>query len=117
MRLFTYGTLTSQRRLEDLIGHVLPDPVEATLKGFRLFHAPPLEYPLILPDPTGMIQGLLWDVKEEDLRVLDHYEGCDDDPPQYFRQWAGVESGGETVRAQVYVGNPLGWPMDRLHPD
>lgn len=117
MKLFTYGTLTSKRRIEELLGRPLPDPEPGTLKGYRIYHAPPLDYPLILPDPSGEIHGLVWDLEVADLKVLDHYEGCDDEPPLYFRQWANIETNGKTVRAQVYVGNPLGWPADKLKPE
>lgn len=117
MRLFTYGTLTSKHRLEELVGRVLPDPQPAELRGFRIYHAPPLDYPLILPDPEAVINGLVWQLKPDDLPILDHYEGCDEDPPQYFRQWVDVVVEGGTVRAQVYVGNPLAWPVSRLKPE
>ncbi len=117
MFLFTYGTLTSRRRLEELVGRALPNPRPAVARGFRLYHSPPLEYPLILPDADGELKGLLWEIEERDLAVLDHYEGCDEDPPQYFRQWINVHVDGEQVRAQVYVGNPLAWPVERLHQD
>lgn len=117
MRLFTYGTLTSRRRLEDLLGRSVPPPRPARLRGYRLYHAPPLEYPLILPDPESEISGYLWEIEERDLPVLDHYEGVDDDPPLYRREWVEVECEGRPVRAQVYVGNPAGWPVDRLLPE
>lgn len=117
MVLFTYGTLTSRRRLEELVSRALADPRPAKLKGYRIFHAPPLGYPLILPDPAAEIEGYVWDLREEDFPVLDHYEGVDDDPPLYFRQWVEVECDGSRVRAQVYVGNPLGWPVERLEPE
>ncbi len=117
MRLFTYGTLTSKHRLEELTGRVMADPQPAELRGYRLYHAPPLDYPLILPDPDAVIHGLLWEIKEDELAILDHYEGCDEDPPQYFRQWVEVLVNGERVRAQVYVGNPLAWPVNRLRPE
>ncbi len=114
MFLFTYGTLTSRRRL---LGRVVHEPRPAHLKGYRIFHAPPLDYPLILPDPSSEIEGLLFEISAEELPILDRYEGMDDDPPPYFRQWVEVESRGERVRAQVYIGNPLGWPVDRLQPE
>lgn len=115
--LFTYGTLTSRRRLEELLKRVVKEPRPASLKGFRLFHAPPLDYPLILPDPAAEIAGLLYEVSEEELPILDRYEGLDDDPPPYTRQWVEVACEGDRVRAQVYVGNPLGWPVGRLEPE
>lgn len=117
MKLFTYGTLTSPRRLEELVGHPLEDPKPAVLKGFRIFHAPPLDYPLILPAPDAEIHGLLWKLEEGDLPAIDHYEGCDEDPPLYFRQRVQVEVEGKPVRAQVYVGNPVGWPDNRLRAE
>lgn len=100
-----------------MLGRGLPKLRTAILKGYRIYHAPPLDYPLILPDPAGYIKGYLWDLRKEDFPVLDHYEGTDDDPPLYFRQWVDVEVDGKPERAQVYVGNPLGWPAGRLQPE
>jgi hypothetical protein len=49
--------------------------------------------------------------------VLDRYEGCDEDPPLYFRRSLEVEVNGRLVPAQVYVGNPEAWPLDELQPE
>ncbi len=117
MKLFTYGSLTSRHRLEELVGRPLSEPEEGVLKGYRFFHAPPLGYVLILPAPGGEIHGLVWDIKEEDLTVLDHYESSDEDPPLYHRQQVEVEIAGRKVTAQAYVGNPAAWPEDRLQAD
>ncbi len=117
MYLFTYGTLTSRHRLEDLLGRPVSAPRPARLKGFRVYHAPPLEYPLILPEEGAETRGYLYEIEERDLPVLDHYEGVDDDPPLYVREWVEVECEGKTVRAQVYVGNREAWPVGRLVPE
>lgn len=117
MKLFTYGSLTSRRRLEELVGRGLPDPQPGILRGYKVYHSPPMGYMLMLPADGGEIHGLVWDLKEEDLPVLDHYEGSDDDPPLYIRQTVEVEVGGELVQASAYVGNPAAWPEDRLVQD
>lgn len=103
--LFTYGTLMRRRRLEVLCGCRLPDPVPAVLHGYAKFDTG-LGYPVILPQPGGRVEGLLYRVPAEALPYLDHYEGADEDPPHYTRTTVTVEVGGSQVEAQVYVGNP-----------
>lgn len=117
MKLFTYGSLTSRHRLEELVGRTLPDPHPGVLKGYKVFHAPPLGYTLMLPAPGGETHGLVWDLREEDFLTLDHYESLDDNPPLYYRQAVEVAVGGEVVQAQAYLGNPAAWPEDGLRED
>lgn len=117
VHLFTYGTLTSRHRMEDLLSRPVPPPRPALLRGYRLYHAPPLDYPLILPEEGAETPGYLYEVHERELPILDHYEGVDDDPPLYERRWVQVECEGKQVRAQAYVGNPEAWPVARLRPE
>ncbi|HVB10336.1 MAG TPA: gamma-glutamylcyclotransferase family protein [Bacillota bacterium] len=110
MWLFTYGTLTRRGRMEALAGRRLPDPVVATLAGFRK-HDTGYGYPIILPAEGSEVEGLLWEVAVSDLPALDHYEGTDESPPFYHRQDVEVSVAGERRPAQVFVGNPDAiWP-------
>jgi len=117
VKLFAYGSLTSRRRLEELLGRAMEEPEAAVLRGYRVFHSPPLGYLLLLPQEGAVTRGFLWEIRPEEFPVLDRYEGCDEDPPLYFRRSLEVEVNGRLVPAQVYVGNPEAWPLDELQPE
>ncbi|MBX6377657.1 MAG: gamma-glutamylcyclotransferase [Clostridia bacterium] len=105
MKLFAYGTLKRRRRIEALVGRRLPPPEPGVLPGFRLYPTP-RGYPIVLPDPDASVDGVVWEIREEDLPALDHYEGYDEDPPFYLRVPVRVRTAAGEVEAQVYVGNP-----------
>lgn len=115
-KLFTYGTLSRRRRLEALVGRKLAEPSEAVLPGYKKYPTP-RGYPIILPHEGEEVTGLLWEIEEEDLAPLDHYEGSDEDPPFYTRHRVQVEvlDRGKRVEAFVYVGNPdVFWDVTEL---
>jgi gamma-glutamylcyclotransferase (GGCT)/AIG2-like uncharacterized protein YtfP len=105
VNLFAYGTLTRRHRMEALVGRRLPEPTAAVLPGFSR-HDTAHGYPVILPHAGGTVQGLLWtDVRSEDLSAVDHYEGCDESPPYYFRRAVRVRVGDAWHEAEAYIGN------------
>ncbi len=64
------------------------------------------------PSKGGSVPVLLWTLKDNDLRSLDHYEGY---PTLYRKEILEVELKGRTVPAMVYImndGHPLGSPSD-----
>ena len=111
-RLFTYGTLMRRGRLEALTSARLPAPRPAVLEGYRKYDTGQ-GYPIILPESGHRVEGLLWEVEEQTLGYIDHYEGVDEEPPFYFRRQVEVDAGGERTSAWVYVGNPDAFPDRR----
>ena len=64
------------------------------------------------PSKGGSVPVLLWTLKDNDLRSLDHYEGY---PNLYRKEILEVELKGRTVPAMVYImndGHPFGSPSD-----
>lgn len=64
------------------------------------------------PSKGGSVPVLLWTLKDNDLRSLDHYEGY---PTLYRKEILEVELKGRTVPAMVYImndGHPPGSPSD-----
>jgi len=64
------------------------------------------------PSKGGSVPVLLWTLKDNDLRSLDHYEGY---PNFYRKEILEVELKGKTVPAMVYImndGHPFGSPSD-----
>jgi ADP-ribose pyrophosphatase len=73
--LFFYGTLCHRPLLALVLGRA-PDLAPARLAGWSVHRARGGAWPVILPDPAGVVQGvILRDVNDEDLARLDHYEG------------------------------------------
>lgn len=64
------------------------------------------------PLENGSVPVLLWKLKPQDERALDHYEGW---PSFYRKEVHEIELGGETVPAMVYImndGHDFGEPSD-----
>jgi gamma-glutamylcyclotransferase (GGCT)/AIG2-like uncharacterized protein YtfP len=64
------------------------------------------------PSKGSNVPVLLWTLKDNDLRSLDHYEGY---PNFYRKEIFEVELKGKTVPAMVYImndGHPFGSPSD-----
>ena len=53
------------------------------------------------PTPGAVVEGVLWEIGEQDLKDLDQYEGV---PKEYIRKTVPVEGkDGKTLQAAVYV--------------
>lgn len=82
-----------------------------TVNGFRRIYDKFIAwYPFVLPDPNGSFKGLAFDVvSDNELRYLDGYEGCGDDPTidgdgLYFRMPVDiVDTDGSIVKAWIYA--------------
>ena len=80
MRFFFYGTLMDC----DLLSLVLGRPVDqsalkpALLRGYRRSALQGLDYPVILPEPSAWVRGVILDgASEVDCDRLRRYEGAD----------------------------------------
>lgn len=52
------------------------------------------------PTPGGVVEGVLWEVGEHDMKALDQYEGV---PKDYIRKMVTAETkDGKTVQAHAY---------------
>ena len=98
LSLFVYGSLKIPSVFLDITGRVCPPKREAVLTGYAF--APSWNgYPVIRPDPEGIVAGeLIGGLNEDILRRIDEYEGegC-------RRIQVMVSTGEELVRAYVYV--------------
>ncbi|MGE0434018.1 MAG: gamma-glutamylcyclotransferase family protein [Planctomycetota bacterium] len=110
MQLFAYGTLIDRALLESKIGHAAGgSPQPARLDGYRRTHDARRGYPWVTPDESQCVIGVVWSgLSDDDMRLLDAYEGVDADPPEYWRRQLQVRITGsdEAITVEVYVGNP-----------
>ena len=93
--LFVYGTLKDPTVQQAVFGRVVtgkPDTLEGFVKGEISLGG--MVYPIIQPDSTSQIEGLVIEVTPHELAVIDRYEGSD-----YQRVQVTLKSG---QRAWVY---------------
>ena len=97
--LFAYGTLMCSDILADVAGiQALGTP--AFLQGFRRHAIQGEAYPAIVPDDSGIVEGILYfKLPDSAWKRLDAFEG-----ELYERQtiWVNLKEGGR-VEAETYV--------------
>ncbi|HMO08319.1 MAG TPA: NUDIX domain-containing protein [Paracoccaceae bacterium] len=102
---FFYGTLCHVPLLSAVLGRV-PDAVPARLSGHAVHWAEGQDFPLIVPAPGGVAQGLaVRGLAPEDRARLDFYEGGFG----YATRPVTVEAAGQALAAQVYWPDPGRW--------
>tara|TARA_Y100000589_G_scaffold193120_1_gene182797 strand:- start:8961 stop:9410 length:450 start_codon:yes stop_codon:yes gene_type:complete len=106
---FAYGSLMDVLFVRDLGVH-FKNPCSGQLNGFELnvnvkdSTNPNLGYANIVPDKKQKVEGVLFEITEEDLILLDSYEGY---PELYSRKQINVFSLKTKTyfKAWVYIGN------------
>ncbi len=108
-RLFVYGTLQDDGRVQQLVGRRLPSR-PAVLGGYCRMLDSSIGYPVVHPLAGSSVDGqLLEDVDERILDALDAYEGT-----RYRRVVVPVQtSEGHAVDAYMYVPAPSSPPARR----
>lgn len=115
-RLFVYGTLQHPPLLEQLLGRA-PLAVPATAPGWRAATLRGRVYPGLVPDVGARARGALIDVDDDELAVLDRFEG-----PQYQRIVISTSTGEQAVDAHawrlraehVHLALASDWDLDRF---
>jgi len=101
-RLFCYGTLQIPEVMKAVTGQIYTG-VNARLPGYAIYRVKDAEYPGIIEAPDDETSGVLYHgVSDEDLRVLDLFEG-----ELYDRRLLEViTADGKSDHAWVYVISP-----------
>lgn len=102
---FAYGANMSRAQMAKRVGHAVPAGERALLRGYTLaFSKRAFDgtgRATIVPAKTGEVWGVLFPVTDEDVRVLDAYEGV---PEHYRRTQVTVEdANGAKRKAWVYI--------------
>ena len=104
-RIFVYGTLLQKPVVQNVLGYC-PEGEEALLSNYRRRALASRDYPGIIPARGDTVKGLLYPLQQEDdLSLLDDYEGHDYERITEFVAHTG-KSSGESVLAWVYVIRP-----------
>jgi gamma-glutamylcyclotransferase (GGCT)/AIG2-like uncharacterized protein YtfP len=105
VNLFAYGTLMDKRLIARVTGRTMPDPVPATLFGYRSWETT-LGYPAVFPEAGASCRGVVYrGLTPQDWKRLDEYEGVLMNPPAYFRRLVTVQGANGSITAYVYIGN------------
>lgn len=101
--MFFFGTLMDGDVRDAVLGHPIPtDALEpAWLSGWKRVAIPGRTYPMLIPHPTGKVEGcLVQGLGEMDRRRLDHYEG-----PEYRlgRVMVRLPRSGQMAEAATYL--------------
>ena len=109
-RLFVYGTLLDDDRLQAVVGRRLPRRAARLARHRRIW--PAGEYPYLVPDPTASVEGVLIEgLDVRTLAALDAYEAVGH---LYVRERVVVTCDGTRMRCWVY--RALGAPGGRPRP-
>ncbi len=98
-RLFCYGTLQLPEVMKAVTGQTYHG-VSARLPGYAIYRVKDVEYPGVIEAPDNKTSGVLYrGVSDEDLKVLDLFEG-----ELYERSLLEVKAkDGKSYHAWVYV--------------
>jgi len=96
-KLFSYGTLMDDYvRTSVLEKHV--DAKPDILKGYTITVHPVLtSYPVVKPNKDDFVNGVVFEVNDDDLKKLDRYESN-----YYKREDIVLDSG---IKSMVYIEN------------
>ncbi len=99
-KLFAYGTLREPATQQKLLGRTLGDGQPDTLRGYRLARLTGIHfvYSILQPHAGSTVEGVLFEVTQDELEQLDDYEG-----EAYQRVSVTLVS---KTRAWVYCENP-----------
>jgi hypothetical protein len=102
VRYFFYGTLIDPQVLHAVLRHPVPASRRrnATLPGYRRVFRRNADYPILVPDPAGIVDGIIVNgLTVADTTRLAAYEG-----PEYLLACLPVRTaGGASVRAAVFL--------------
>jgi len=108
MRYFAYGSnMDPDRMIERGVNFLKRE--RAILKGWKLtfnkiaYQNPNEGYANIEKDDESVVEGILYEIPEEDIEKLDRYEGV---PNHYERLSVVVQSNNGAVKAITYIANP-----------
>ncbi len=112
-RLFVYGTLQHPPLLQHLLGRS-PRLEPATVVGWRAVGLHGRVYPGLVPSPEGSAKGHLIEVDDDELAILDRFEGS-----QYERITVTVGDVGHVwawrLRDEhIHLAHADDWDLDRF---
>ena len=110
--VFVYGTLLDEIFVVRLLEHPV-SAQRARLDGYRVETLPAFDWPVLVHDPAGSVDGLVYrGLDAEDLRRLDLYEGTAEGLYRRVGVQVVAEPGTAAETAWAYL--PTGKTLSRL---
>ncbi|MEO1133793.1 MAG: gamma-glutamylcyclotransferase family protein [Cyanobacteria bacterium J06639_1] len=118
--VFAYGSNLDPQRLGDRAPDWDGTSQRAYLPEHELrFHKRSERYRVaanVVPHPTRSVWGAVVDLSDRDLIRMDGFEGCDRDPPGYYRRLVKVKLGDRGWQdVFIYTANPI-WIVEGRLP-
>lgn len=106
MKYFAYGSNMNENRM--IQRGLKPKSKEAAyIEEFEFkinkksYKNPKIGYANIMPKKGSIVEGIVYDVSENDIKKLDKFEGY---PKHYYRDYLDVKlKNGDIVKAYVYI--------------
>jgi len=103
MNYFAYGSnMSSQRLIERVVNFISKE--KGTLKGYRFIinkksqKNPNVGFANIIRDDNSEVEGIIYEIKNEDILKLDRYEGA----PKHYKRETYIINDKECV---IYIAN------------
>ncbi len=109
-KLFTYGTLQDSPIQQQVLGRLLDNGTPDTVRGYKMSKLVGIHttYNIIQPESGKLVDGVVYEVTEEELEKLDAYEG-----DAYIRVSTTLLS---NTRAWIYRDNPRSDLQSHIKP-
>lgn len=106
LHYFAYGSNMSTAQMKKRLNRV-PQHKHARLDGYRLVFNKPMDsnptlaYANVVPSPGDSVHGIVYDCTEDDLTLLDEYEGVPSG--EYRRATLTIATKAGSISAVLYV--------------
>ena len=122
MKYFAFGSNISKYRMitERKINFI--SRKFAILENYKLVFNkvskknPNIGFANIIKSDGDFVEGALYDVTLNDIRIIDKFEGALTKPCHYYREIVDVICDGEKVQAITYIANPI-MIRENIKPD
>ena len=107
MKYFSYGSNLSSKRMSERNVDVL-DKKSGILEGYKFtinkksYKDPTLGFANIIKDDNSFVEGIIYDISDESISILDSYEGY---PKHYYKEILPIKVNNEYIDCVIYIAN------------
>jgi len=105
MKYFAYGSNMSQKRMEER-GIDIFSNKSGILENYKMiinkksFKNPEIGFANIIQDENSIVEGVVYDIDEKDVKILDKYEGF---PNHYLKYFLNVKIDNNKEKCLIYI--------------
>lgn len=105
MRYFAYGSNMSQKRMEER-GIKIFSKKSGILENYKMiinkksFKNPEIGFANIIQDENSIVEGVVYDIDEKYVKILDKYEGF---PNHYLKYFLDVKIDNNKEKCLIYI--------------